>query len=549
MPLKDDLLRRGYFPENLPPAFSSEKIADYFRKKGDGRFLGNARTSVRGASFNASKRGLTRRSFTLPHPLTAHDTAEFLSQRWDAIFAFTSRNTISTSCPQHEPNERRAITITSHRDVEQIRYSKLAGYRLIAKTDISRFYHSVYTHSLPWAFHGKAAAKADQNANSAKVFFNRLDQILRNGQDKQTIGIPVGPDSSQVIAEVLSCAIDAIFKEKCEVEDYEVVRHVDDVWIGGNSYEDVEQALWRYREAIREFELDINENKTHIYSSNFSFVDDWPTDVSRRLDYATGTLEGPRQDRLRSALEHCFSIAVEKSDDGILKYVLSYLDDIGYGDIDWNTIEPFLKRVCIHFGHAVDYVVRVIVWRFLIYNDVDRESWKKILNTIIQIHGRLGNDSEVCWASYACIILDISLRKEIMLDAIENCGALSLVSLLHTKPEEPVDATVHERLLSKLEGESDEGQLWPLILEWKSKGWSGHKKIEIKLQTMKEMIEDKVFIFDPGRLPYNFSEKSPEDYRSITKAIDEDSSQYRTSIDEIRNLFSRREEDDTELPF
>ena len=203
----------------------------------------------------------------------------------------------------------RSLRINSHNELDKSKLSNLSHYRFIVATDISRFYHSIYTHSIPWAFHGRAAAKKDRNTRSSNIFLNRADYILRCGQDGQTIGIPVGPDASRVFAEIVSTAIDLEFEKRNKIDDLTIVRHVDDVLIGVNSHADAEEALSRYREAIREFELDINENKTRIYSNDYHFSEVWPNDVSMRFDFA---INGPRRlipERLRAAFEHIFSHA------------------------------------------------------------------------------------------------------------------------------------------------------------------------------------------------------------------------------------------------
>jgi hypothetical protein len=56
--------------------------------------------------------------------------------------------------------------------------------------------------------HGKAASKKDTSSNSPTVNFNKLDWCLRRGQDGQTIGIPIGPDTSRIIGELICSAID-----------------------------------------------------------------------------------------------------------------------------------------------------------------------------------------------------------------------------------------------------------------------------------------------------------------------------------------------------
>ena len=77
--------------------------------------------------------------------------------------------------------------------------------RFILRTDIARFYPSIYTHVIPWAFHGKEQAKA----NRTEGLGNELDRLVRTAQDGQTMGIPVGPDTSLVIAEAVAASLDA----------------------------------------------------------------------------------------------------------------------------------------------------------------------------------------------------------------------------------------------------------------------------------------------------------------------------------------------------
>jgi hypothetical protein len=85
------------------------------------------------------------------------------------------------------------------------------GSRYLLKTDIARFYPSIYTHSIPWALHGKDAARKDKEY---KLLGNRLDLWMRETQDKQTGGIPIGPDTSFVVGEVIASAIDLRLKER-----------------------------------------------------------------------------------------------------------------------------------------------------------------------------------------------------------------------------------------------------------------------------------------------------------------------------------------------
>ena len=383
MSLKDELLRKGYFPENLPPPFTSENIAEYFENNPTTRYLMRRGKRFRAATYNASKRGMTRRIFSAVHPVTAHDMAEFVSARWQDISDFFSRNQLSFSIPINEKNPLRALIINSHAKLEQEIIRRLSSCRFIACTDIARFYHSIYTHSIPWAFHGKTEAKRDRSIQSSNVFMNRADAIIRSGQDGQTIGIPVGPDMSRIFAEIVGTAIDLEFQQRTSNKNYICLRHVDDVWIGANSHTDAEKALSQYREAIRDFELDINEYKTGIYSDNFSFLNVWPSEISQKFEFAISAPDHRNKFHLRSALENSFEMSVNQNDDGVLKYVLRYIDQKGLSDDHWDVVEPFLKRSATHFGHTIDYVTRILAWRHLARRDLDIDGWRPILGTIL----------------------------------------------------------------------------------------------------------------------------------------------------------------------
>ncbi len=526
MPLEDDLIHKGYLPENLPPVFFSDAIADAFDHIEGGDWWSDAGKPVRPAIYNASKRGMARRPFSVVHPATMRDLAKFVSTRWDEIRAFFDQTSFSLSLPRHIEDGDRAIAISSHSEVETIKLSRLSQFRFIAKTDISRFYHSIYTHSIPWAFHGKAEAKADRNPNSKKVFFNRADFIMRFGQDGQTIGIPVGPDTSRILAETVATAIDTEFKKRCDVEDFGLIRHVDDVWIGANSHAEVERALWRYREAIREFELDINENKTRIYSSDFQFMDRWPTDLSIQLGIAIDSNGRQAMERLRAALEQSFSLAVDGGDDGVLKYAIRYLDRHDLQWSHWEAVEPFLKRALVHFGHTVDYVTRVIVWRYLAKGDLDISTWGRMLMAIIDRHGRIGNDSEVCWAIYACMRLHVPITGEAVENVFRNCGPLAMLSLLNCIELGLVDGSAFERAHERLNTESGRSPFWPVLMEWKTRRWPRSNRFQIDNDVIQAMAKHDAVLIDKDRLPTVFNNIEEADFNGVLQAIEPRTSIY-----------------------
>jgi hypothetical protein len=111
-------------------------------------------------------------------------------------------------------------------------------YSYILFSDIARFYHTIYTHAIPWAIHSKPTAKTNR---TSALLGNRLDTLVRNSQDGQTIGLPVGPDTSRVLAELIGVAIDREIYSREKTSSKGLIRFVDDMAVGTDSLEDAER--------------------------------------------------------------------------------------------------------------------------------------------------------------------------------------------------------------------------------------------------------------------------------------------------------------------
>ena len=135
MTLKLDLLTKGHLPENLPPAFRTYDLGAYLAGRNE---LFSRGKPTRAATYNASKRGLTRRVFSFVHPGTSHDLAEFISARVVSLNQFISTSTFSLSAPRHTPDGDRAVEIASHGELEEQRLLRLARYRFVARTEPPR---------------------------------------------------------------------------------------------------------------------------------------------------------------------------------------------------------------------------------------------------------------------------------------------------------------------------------------------------------------------------------------------------------------------------
>lgn len=86
-----------------------------------------------------------------------------------------------------------------------------------------RNFPSIYTHSIPWALHGKAVSK--KSTSITALAGNLLDKCTQHTRDKQTNGLLIGPHSSNIIAEIILTKIDVELQAKGYKK---IARHIDD---------------------------------------------------------------------------------------------------------------------------------------------------------------------------------------------------------------------------------------------------------------------------------------------------------------------------------
>ncbi len=262
------LLRVGYFPAELPPPFTTVPFAREavaLVAKWDLTKLQKFWSSAE--HYNVPRYGHVRRKLSIVNPINQLRVAQLIAENWAAIRARLQRSKISEFKPEitlHGTD--RAVSGVDFDAVARRRATMLATYGRYVKTDIARFYPSVYTHALAWAILGKEWCKENHHTSTFKQSFaNGLDKAVAAGQSGQTIGIPIGPDTSRIIAELLVTELEEIVRKDISDFDTRAVRYVDDFLIGLSDTETPEAILSKVSAALYEFELELNGEKTSIH--------------------------------------------------------------------------------------------------------------------------------------------------------------------------------------------------------------------------------------------------------------------------------------------
>ena len=152
----------------------------------------------------------------------------------------------------------------------------LGSYGKYVRTDIAKLYSSIYTHAIPWAIVGKDYVKKNHNTNAFKQSFaNRLDKAVAAGQEGQTMGVPIGPDTSRILSELIAVEIEEITRKHIPDLDDRAVRYVDDIMIGLKNSETAYALLAGLSSAMQDYELELNPEKRFTYGVGHQHSPDW----------------------------------------------------------------------------------------------------------------------------------------------------------------------------------------------------------------------------------------------------------------------------------
>jgi hypothetical protein len=114
---------------------------------------------------------------------------------------------------QNRGKSDKAETISNWRNaVEQKSLELSLDYNCFLNMDISDCYASIYTHTIPWALHGKPTAK--EHKDDMKLIGNKIDKIIQCMQSGQTNGIPQGNTLMDFIAEMILGYADMLLYNK-----------------------------------------------------------------------------------------------------------------------------------------------------------------------------------------------------------------------------------------------------------------------------------------------------------------------------------------------
>jgi hypothetical protein len=525
MPYKERLralVSKGYFPRELPPVFTTRdfghhvsdildewKIKKVFTQKTAGNIPKSKKKKSRAYTYvvdhaeieiiSKPKRGYERRNIHITHPIPQALLSYELASNWKAVQKWLSRQTYSLDEIRVSNNFERSIKGINF----QIHRAKKAYLEAtsdwLVKTDISRFYPTIYTHSISWAAYGKERVKENLKLYSGS-FADRLDILVRSCNRNQTIGIPIGPETSRIIAEIISSRIDSNFQNKMpDIPRQRVDRLQDDWFIGVNTLEKAETVLSTITVVYRDYGLEINGNKTSINHIIASSGTPWVSEIGAFLSHRPGPI---RAARLKELLSLSLRLQSEFPNEPVVNYVLSIVEgqQITSGDIE--ILESFLLKAAVISPISMNHICRIIL---NLQHKTEKVSRRRVGERFVVLAERnleKGNIYEVIWLVYTLRGLKISLRSKMISELIEitSSSALALILLdmkskglcLSSLPTaEWIGRITKERVKSDW--------IWLLAYEAIRHGWLPDPSNVMAEPFFRAMASRNVVFYDPKR--------------------------------------------------
>lgn len=467
-----NIIARGYFPKELPPPFRTTLFAAFCESAPAAAMkleltkatLKNNRVT-KPAVHNLARAGTLRRKLSLPNPISQYQVASVVVDHWLEIKKKCKQSAISLTTPKYSKFASRSISPAGDFDtIPLARAKSRAGARYLLTADVSQFYPSIYTHSIAWALHSKAVAKTQ--SSNYKLLGNVLDLALRNGQDKQTIGIPIGPDTSLVVAEILASAIDQRLQGAIARRGY---RYIDDISCGFRTVAEAEAALGQLQHLVSEHQLQLNPRKTKITELPGALEARWVPHL--RLFKIRGLKPSAQQTDIFAFFGRAFELATEAREEAILRYAIRRMRSVNVLERNWTLYQSLLLQ-CVSVEPGTTATVIQELYRYHLLMPLDKVAISECLECLIEEHAPLHHGSEVVWAIWGAIVLGCHLSSTAIEKALEmpdSCVALCALHAINVGAVVgPVNLT---GLQAMMHGPELFDERWLLAYEANIKGW------------------------------------------------------------------------------
>lgn len=403
------LLGRGYFPDELPPPFNTASFAKYRRAVGKAWAAAQPHyPKTVPEVFSIPRAKKVRRDLSIVNPIAEYHVSKLIADNWVELRKHMKTCNFAPALLEISSDDQRAVPTPDFRLINLRQAEISASYDNLLIADISRFYGTLYTHAIPWALHTKSWAKLHLNSAPYNASLGaKLDVAVRKGNDNQTIGIPVGPDSSRILSEIVAVAVDAEIRSKLNIPASSVLRNVDDWYIGFDTAGQADDAIATIATACRTYQLEIHPDKTRSAHAGTMTEAVWPT-MLRQARFRKIAFDQAQD------IEHFFALVFDYARDNptqnVLDFAIKRTMSAKVHPDNWHRYETYLLKAVRANSTTLPAVVQIFASYNAMNYPLGTGRIAKLIRDLVRRFAPTGGHAEVAWALFLAKALKVHLK-------------------------------------------------------------------------------------------------------------------------------------------
>jgi hypothetical protein len=404
----EKLIKYGLFPEKLSKIFTSENFGTYAISEGINQYKEKSFSEIK---FRVTRNNNAPRILNIPHIIPYFMLCKQIEENWDHISNsfgdFDDYQNRSMIIPQPNNLNKRLVSMLSYerrKDEKFLILDKSFEAKFFVHADIASCYPSIYSHSIPWALVGKISAK--ENSKDDNLWYNQLDKRIRYLQRNETIGVPIGPDTSSIINEIILSQIDK------KLEKFNFFRFIDDYKCYCKSIQEVDEFLTILSRELEYYNLRLNDKKTQIENLPRPFDEDWIREL--KLFFNNNLKEEKLSNKHINIVAQFFDLTITLNNkfpnDSAIRYAVKLLCNKSFIENDlYAFVILRLSRICFQFPYFIDLFDDIFETNPI--TSKLKESITIEINSLIYEHSKYNRSDVALWGLYLAIKYNFEIKN------------------------------------------------------------------------------------------------------------------------------------------
>ena len=377
--LYDRLVAYGMFSEKLPPIFTGDLFLNYCNNINRQPFSDKWRGYI---SYENMRNINIPRNIGIPTPMGHELLCKTLMNYWSELTTYfrektKEQNRIISRIHIRKMQDTRALFLMNYNNwkVDGTPEPDIyLGKTYMVHADISKCYPSIYTHAISWALVGKDEAK--KNICKHEEWYNQIDHFAQISKNGETHGLLIGPHTSNVLSEIILCAIDEELSKKYD----SYIRQIDDYICYVKTKEEADNFIIDLNRELRKYDLLINHKKTEICELPICVVETWVHKIQNYMATFQKSKDYVDYIEIRAFIDFIIKLVSENNDNAIVLYAIKSIENF---KLTKNAQEYLVKSI-VSLSLLYPYLVPILGNYIFNKYEVDVNKIKEYSNMIYE---------------------------------------------------------------------------------------------------------------------------------------------------------------------